>query len=348
MTNHIDSRGGSHAFEAMEEIYRHLGGTKIWGEYVFANATSVTVTEVWRSTMTGNQSTIHREVQVNSLSQQLFGYKFEMHGHPYDCVVRVVYLNYNPSETKGNLPATALNQILDTFQLRLAFDFFASSFADISCLPSTSPNTQIYTFSYNPRLALIWSHDSADSNRPFTNAVCFASSERRETLKRLLERHWQLETHPMLLPFMCTLLLSSEIDVWQQKVKQRVREIEVRTGHHQFRNRTEMSATQELGEILAELNGYNTRLASLLRKLRMIDVLNEFVLENMHPKEPEGAGSTLLRAQKDTVLLRHNVSMIQRRAKMQEADNLYTLERVKTQTSAVSWLLKSTACLDMN
>lgn len=194
---------------------------------MFANAVSVTVTEVWRSTMTGNQSTIHREVPINSLSQQLFGYKFGMQGHPYDCVVRVLYANYNPSESKDNLPPNALNQILDTFQLRLAFDFFASSFADVSCLPSTSPSIQIYTLSYQPKLALIWSHDS-----PFTNAMCFVSPERKEHFQRLLERRWQLETNAMLLPFMCTLLLGSEIDARQQEVKQRVREVEVRTGHH--------------------------------------------------------------------------------------------------------------------
>lgn len=109
-----------------------------------------------------------------------------------------------------------------------------------------------------------------------------------------------------------------------------------------------MPAMQELGEILAQLNGYTTRLASLVRKLRMIDVLNEFVLENMHAKEHKGVGSTSLQAQKDTVLLRHNVSVIRSRAKMQEVENLYMLERVKTHTSAVSDLPNSTDCLDMN
>jgi hypothetical protein len=322
----------------MEEIYRHLGETNLWESSEFAKAASkLTVTEIWHSTKTGSQVTIHREVQVDFLPQQLFDYKFEMQGHPRDCVLRVIYADYSPSEWKSNLPQPALSHILDTFKLSLAFDFFTSSFANVSCLPNPTPSVQTYSLSYHPKLALIWSHDNSSTNDPLTNAVCFVSPERRDALKRLLERPWGLETHPMLLPFMCTLLLSSEIDDWQQKVKQRVRKVEVRTGHYQFRTRTEKPTAQELGEILAQLNGHTTRLASLVRKLRMIDALNEFVIENVHPKEHRGTESTRsAQAPKDTVLLRHNVSLIQRRAKMQEVENLYTMERVKIQTSAVS------------
>lgn len=259
------SPGEQPAFTRMDVLYRCFGQTNLWGQYTSGRASSVALTEIWRSRTDGQESTTHREVQIDLLSQHLLGHKLDSGGHPCDCVTRIVYASYNLPDSRDNLPTTALTELLTRSKLSPAFDFFTSTYSGVSCISTISPQVQIYTLSYHPKLAVLWTHDSDDSNAPITNALCFIYPDLKEKLQRLLEHDWRFNTHAMLLPFLCTILLSSEVDFQHQTVKCRVREVEVRTGHHQFKNRKETPAAQELGEILAQLNGHTTKLASLVR-----------------------------------------------------------------------------------
>lgn len=294
------------------------------------------MTEIWRDTTTGEESTIHRDEPIESLSQKLLGYKFGSQRTSHNCIVRVIYAGYNPAEPDGNLPSATINQILDTFNLKLAFDFFTSCFAGVSSLPirkPSIPDIRSYAFSYHPKLALIWSYESGDSGGPLTQAVCFAMSQQRQAFMRLLERRWQSTSHAMLLPFLCSLLLSFEVDDTLRQIKQQVREVEVRTGHHRFANRKELPARESLGELSAQMHGCSTKLASVERKLKIIDILNMFVLNNSETGKQE---TTPPQAQQFATLFQNNISVIRSRAIAQEIDKSYILQRTQAQISAVS------------
>ena len=66
--------------------------------------------------------------------------------------------------------------------------------------------------------------------------------------------------------------------IYHEDVKKQVRKIEVRTGHHSFRSRSDRPATEDLFTLAARMSGCTLKLASATRKLGIIEQLNQFVL----------------------------------------------------------------------
>ncbi|EFX02552.1 hypothetical protein CMQ_5913 [Grosmannia clavigera kw1407] len=328
----------------MDEIYRYLGQSqRLWDLTISPTfSTSVPLTEIWVNRQCTESVTRHRQVPVagEAFRNRLCDYQSDDDSY---CVLRLVYVRLDApdgvsvalpeSESASASPlssADVLSRVLDALQLRAAFDFFPSCFNGVSRvvaskLETSSAVRSLFSLSYHPKLAVIWG--SNRKSLPRTVAVCFAYSDEMDTLRNLLERRWHLDGHPMLLPFLCALLLSCGVDTTHQRVKKAVRETEVRTGHHQFANRSEAPAVQELGALSAKMNGWTSKLAALVRKMRMIDTLCAFMLQQMKQ------ASQTRDIDQHAILWNHMV-VLQHRTEMQQIDTTYVQQRVQTQANA--------------
>jgi hypothetical protein len=127
-------------------------------------------------------------------------------------------------------------------------------------------------------------------------------------------------------------------------IEQNFREVEVRTGHHQWSSRRENSATGDLSALLGAVGGWETKMASNLRKMKVIQDLTEFILEYLEvdarlqsTMDTETLGTHYQSgcANEPRRLLENSVRLVQKRAKMQRIDIEFFEVRIKTQLNAV-------------
>ena len=158
-----------------------------------------------------------------------------------------------------------------------------------------------------------------------TNIAIFAENEERTELLAALATKWTptLIRHSMFPAFLCTLMLSQELDTTLEDIKTVVRNVEARTGHHRFTTRRQTRpAAGELGSLSAEMSGCAAKLANGTRKLKVVEAMHAFILSN----DP-------------TSLISHHITLLTHRSEMQGVDTSYVQQRVQVQIDALFHLI---------
>jgi hypothetical protein len=326
----------------MEQLYRHLGSSSVWSEKE-TDWSLFEAIEIWHSQTSGRLWIQHSGLSLSvNLSDDWT--KRDSDGELFYRLARFVTVGKNPEQQGKSTSTEDFSKMVDHLGLRLAYDYAMSCVAGVAALPPESKsNSEVraYTLVYHPKLAAIWSFTRPVASSTFpgrpssTQAIILASSEERARLKSLLDMQWDLvlTSHAMFPAFLCGLVMSHEVNETQNSIKVGVRQVEVRTGHHNFASRHEQPATGEMGQLSATMSGFATKLASTSRKIHVAKELQRFML--MHAGEREDMAG-ISNEGAATKLIPHHVELMHKRLEMQLLDNEFILERVKIQLNAVS------------
>ena len=228
-------------------------------------------------------------------------------------------------------PPSSLKNIVDDFQLNMAYQFAKSSISGIAVLPPDpeSPEMQSYALVNHPKLSAIWS--SSKTGATPTRAVILAGGDEYLRLMEVFKKPWPCDAaaHPMFPGFLCGLILSLSVDEAHDDFKTDLRKVEASTGFHQFSNNRERPAKESYEELGAKVSGYSTKLAGISRKIRIGLELQEFILTHARDQRDNGKGVDLIK---------QYANLLNDRLKMQRLDNDYVMERAKVQQMAVSCL----------
>ncbi|KAI9665064.1 MAG: hypothetical protein M1821_006512 [Bathelium mastoideum] len=317
----------------MDDLFQHLGqAEQTWGHDLFTDREDIDVCEVRKDTQRNAQMTSFEFVPRKKVSDWL-------DRPPPIC--RMVLVDRNAAELRNDISVTSLYQVLKAFGLDSAYSYYSTVFAGAAALPPQQNSTcsiQSYSFCCHPKIILLWSRNETQN---CIQGICFAGRAQLSAFQELLSVHWPFMEHDMIPAFLCSVLLSSEINSTQNAIKQEVRETEVRTGFHRWSGRREQGASGDLSALSAKMSGCASKYASVLRKVQVIQDLNEFIVEQilylreMHPGSLPGAQGEDRNLNEAGRALEKHVTFMRRRAKMQEVDAKFFEQRISIQLNAL-------------
>ncbi|KAH7130837.1 hypothetical protein EDB81DRAFT_807573 [Dactylonectria macrodidyma] len=347
----------------MEEVYRHLGSASFKSE----QETGLPFHELSR-----NQTSGELDIRLCDPTQRLPA-RFDGNSTRLALIVPFSKRQWEspPAEEFSQvLGGFGLRRILSDFGLELAHNYAMSCVAGVAALPPQSkPNgiVDTYTLVYRPKLAAIWSFtrpasSAASTGQPSstsvstrnsssthfpTQAIILAGKNERDKLGLICKRwkSWDsaLTSHAMFPAFLCGLIMSHEVDETQNTIKQQVRQVEVRTGHHNFASRQEQPAAGSMGQLSAKMSGFATKLASTRRKIKVARELQEFMLAH----EKKGPAATRVANVAAVTLIEHHAKLMDNRLRMQLLDNEFILERVNIQLNTIFNLIAQEDSISM-
>lgn len=217
--------------------------------------------------------------------------------------------------------------------LDLAQAFCETSSSGIGSIVGQDQTRYTHYFNYHPKISMSW---ASDPEALYSTAICVAEVSKIKLLQGMLDEKFaqQISGHRMALALLCTALFSLETQETQETIKGQVRQVEVRTGHHDWKTRAEPPALGDLIALAAKMSGCESRLGSCLRKQRVLTELVTFVQRNcalpghmgQACPDSDGALASILEA----------LEPLKQRATAQQIDSDFIQSRVKIQTDAVS------------
>jgi len=327
------------------DTVRYLNAkNQLWAKTSFGSCNDIPVSEIWYRGEARSQTehrTIHRKSIRGWLANDYNSVttKAQMPGL---LVAKIVWINKDFAKNQFLPTADILYEILLAFGLNSAYTYSRTAFAGIASIPCHDADTaeilHAYSFCYHPKLTLIWSRHKTTN---LIQAVCFSGEEQMSQFKQILDCGWQFADQDMMLAFLCSLLLSTEVDLTECAIKDEVRGVEARTGYHRWENRREHPAEGDLADLSAKISGCATKMASCTRKLKVIRELNSFIVDQIQDKPvvhsllvPISPGISSSTTSK--ILLLENVKLVESRVTMQNIDTEFFLNRIESQLRAVS------------
>ncbi|KAK3990422.1 hypothetical protein QBC44DRAFT_288756 [Cladorrhinum sp. PSN332] len=313
----------------MDDIYSHFCSQRLWDQYDVPKAPTIEVTELWvdpndkdATSVIENRS--FSSSDIDNWLDETCRKSFPSARSTYNRAVRILWVGQNPKTGRASPSSHILDRLSVDWGLQNALGYAQSSFAGVSSLPGASPS--VYTVTYHPKLAVAWSHSSHSASKatPKTDVIIFAEGESRTELQRILKSSWRtsISSHPMFPALLCSLLLGHELDTTLNEIKNIVREVEARTGHHRFTSRRETQpAAGELGHLSAQMSGCAAKLANGTRKLRVVEEINNLVSRHFYEDQEKW------------------IELVSHRTDMQQTDLTYTSSRVDVQIRALFHLI---------
>jgi hypothetical protein len=337
----------------MDDLHHHFGSRQVWQKYDIPKCPTVNVTEIWSHDESPACYVESRPISSlaldNWLEEPVNKY---IKADPYTRTVRLVWVGQDAATSRHSPSTRELQQLLAAWNLQSGYDYALSCYAGVSALPSQH-GARIFTATYHPKLAMAWTHAIIDGI-PETNMVVFAEGEERKELLLALQSKWSSSfiSHPMFPAFLCSLMLSQELDTTLDDIKTVVRNVEARTGHHRFSTRRQVRpAAGELGSLSAEMSGCAAKLANGTRKLKVVEALNAFMLKNAKYNIPPQVqntpavfmGGTDEKSRPEQIspaaILKSHLGLISQRVEMQFVDSAYVQQRVQVQIAALFHLI---------
>jgi hypothetical protein len=317
----------------MNSLHQFLGqGNKLWESLQTSATETLEVSEIWQSEPEpATLRTVHRPILQTGISKWLQDTRSEVpNSQGQQCLLRVVWITRLVKQRLDDVAATALAEVTKAFDQELAQEYCASCYSGVGTLPQTPRGTRSYFFCTHPKIALSWSQER---NSTTTNVICIAEESKIRTMRESLECSFvQIQAdHGMVVGLICSILLSREIDTAQSTIKQKVREVEVRTGYHEWQSRSESPALGDLESLSATMSGCGTRTAALIRKIEVLQQLTSFTSEQFAQSRDDHRHTILKRQEFEA-----HLETLVRRAKMQQIDANFFALRTKTQLTAVS------------
>jgi hypothetical protein len=320
----------------MASIHQYLNETQVvWQRFSPSKARHVAVTEIWRNNNEGSDTTIPVHQTIDK--QELPGWLRQTIGHAEDletavqkqCAFRIVWISCDTKRRIVDIDAVLFEEICTAFRHQMAQVYCKTQYAGVGSIADQATGIDVYFLCNHPKLAVTWSRDPATG---ITSMICVADRRKLDILQDMMESKFVQElAHNKLTPaLMCALLSSKEVDIETCEVKRVVREVEVRTGYHEWTGRGEESACGDLVGLSARMSGCGARVESNTRKLGVITEFSKFIRDRLEDEK---------NIKEKDELLALNV-IIERRTAMQVLDLKYSISRIRTQKEAVS----PTAC----
>lgn len=316
----------------MASAHHYLNKSQvIWQQFGFSKVGHVAVTEIWRSQ--GNEPdgtiSVHRDVN----RQELLGWLQRTNGTgpsavpniERNCVLRIVWILLDTKRRIVDIDPVLFEETCGAFRHQLAQTYCKTQYAGIGSIIDQETGKNVYYLCNHPKLAFTWSRDTEAG---VTSVTCVVDRCKLDILQEMVEKEFvqRLADHEMTPALMSALMSSKEVDIETSEVKKLVREVEVRTGYHEWTGRVEDSARGDLVGLSARMSGCGARVDSNTRKLGVIAEFGRFIRK--HLEDENDAES-----QKELLALN---DIVERRTAMQVLDLEYTNSRIRTQKEAVS------------
>lgn len=312
---------------------------QVWDDVKFSSRHEVDVSEIWQERFQDGIRFSHkyRKLEKDDLTTWLSGNRRPSATSSTDSdrlALRLVWIPLLIQQRILDVAHDTYKQVRSCFDHELSEGYCRTISAGIGELRDheTSGNSQ-YFFSLHPKLFMTW---SISQRLGEVNIICVAEEKKLPTIRDLLDQPFiqmiaSQTTSPALI---CATLLSLEVERTQDDIKKHVRQVEVRTGHHNWKSRSERAALGDLTSLSAKMSGSSTRCGSCLRKQHTLTEVLVFVssqLQSTMLRGPTTVGST----DPHSCVL-DMVKMLQKRANAQKTDNSFIQRRVDTQLNAVS------------
>jgi hypothetical protein len=291
----------------MASVHHYLNQAQvIWQQFSSSAVEHVAVTEIWRTKEKIRNATIsiHREVSKPELSSWLQHTNgVGSHTEPAvekHCVLRVVWVHFEKKQRIIDIDAVFFEELCAAFRHQPAQTYCKTQYAGIGSTIDQETGRSIHFLCNHSKFVFTWSRDAEAG---VTSVICVADRSKLDVLQDMMEKEFiqKLAHHEMTPALMSALMSSKEIDVDARTVKKLVREVEERTGYHEWTGRGEDSARGDLVGLSARMSGCEED-KDFERKKELL-ALNE---------------------------------VIERRTAMQVLNLKYILARIRTQREAVS------------
>jgi len=307
---------------------------QVWEELDFSGRTQVEVSEIWRyqpqdRTRNGHK---HQKLEKNDFVKWLQRSRQSSAAASINgsqLLLRLVWIPLLVPQKTLDVANDLYKQALSCFGHELAEGYCKTIPAGVGELhEQESSNDSRFFFSLHPKIFMTWSNAQHSGE---LNIVCVVDEKKLPTLRDLLSEPLiqNIVSQPSSPALICAILLSLEVERMHDNIKRQVRQVEVRTGHHNWRSRSERAALGDLTSLSAKMSGSSTRCGSCLRKQHTLIEVLDFVSTQLRSTRPE-------HLKESYALLLDMVSLLQKRADAQKADNIYIQRRVDTQLNAVS------------
>jgi hypothetical protein len=325
-----------------------------WGPVTFSGNERMTVTEIWRQASSiyvasrTEQRTVHAATISAWLDSTLPLDTLNSNSDMQEmCSLRAVWIPYEPKQRRADISESALTHLIDSFHLKEAVKSSTVSFATIQS--PESHGIQSYFVSSPPKFGLLWS--VARNHSGLLSVICISEGAKVNELRSMLDCSTvqdmlarKQETVPVLL---ASRLFCQEVEERLVRVKHTIREVEVRTGHHDFSTRMEGPALGDLCNLSAQVSGCATKVANSARKAGVILEWMKFVRGSEDRRETgtdqdmtnEDRRSIMKRAKADRDALMRQVGDLETQVRLQQLDLDYIRIRIQTQQSALHHLI---------
>jgi len=312
---------------------------RVWDDISFSSRTEVDVSEVWQHQIQHDVRISHRyrRLQKTDLTTWLHGRKLSSAAAKIDSdqlLLRLIWIPLQVQQKTLDVAQSIYKQAFTSSNHELSEGYCKTIPAGIGELHDNqrSNKTQSF-FSLHPKIFMTWSTCRRTGG---LIVICVAEEKKLPIFLDLLEQPFihKIVSHASSPALIVAILLSSEVERTQDDIKRQVREVEVRTGHHNWKSRSERAALGDLTSLSAKMSGLSTRCGSCLRKQHILVEVLDFVsgqLLNPNSTEPATEGpQSAYSAALDMV------DMLRKRASVQKTDNMFIQRRVDTQLEAVS------------
>ncbi|KAF2439511.1 hypothetical protein P171DRAFT_476680 [Karstenula rhodostoma CBS 690.94] len=313
----------------MASIQHYLSDSQIvWESFDFSACNEFSVSEVWVDKEYATTTTVlHRKVanpQAKEWLHQTDGSNSWLVGQENQrCALRIVWIHHDTKRRLDNIDQGIFQELCRTFDHELAQSFLRTQYAGIGTIDSTTLG-ETHFLCNHPKLAVTWSQDAKSK---VVSVICTADRFKLDTLQGLMGCQFthELAQWNILPALMCSILSSKEVDIEAGDVKRVVRQIEVRTGYHEWTSRSEGPARGDLVSLSARITGSGSRIASNTRKLGVIADYCRFIRMRVCKGEV-GAGPSGIEA---------ILGAVEHRTAMQTLDLKYIQHRVQSQKEAL-------------
>jgi len=245
-----------------------------------------------------------------------------------ECLLRVLLVT---KQDIGDMAPAAVAEVSKAFDLDLAQEYASSCNRGAGNLPETTGGVRTHFFCNGQKIVLSWSQDKRS---PTKNAICIADEAKIQMMRESLDCGFVqvLASHEMVVGLVGAVVMFREIDSALNAVKHKVREVEIRTGYHEWQTRRENPALGDLESLSAKMSGCEIRCATLIRKIEVLRQLTSFISQQLaETRSKVGHDDSGMQEQFES-----NLDTLIRRTNIQHLEaNVFTV-RTKTQLTAVS------------
>ena len=315
----------------MDSLLSYLSSNnQIWAHYDTTQRAELDVSELWGESDSTSFRTVHRSLQPSEIEPWLSTPVIEGVRHQNDrCTLRMVWVSHDRFQNVDDVAAHQLAQVLKSFELETAYAYTRTAFAAAVTLQEG-----LFAVCIHPKITLVWRHENRS-----TQGIFFADPASIQDLKGMLDSQWCFAREPSFLAFLCALKLGCEIDQEQIKVKQEIREVEVRTGYHRWSVRKEARAIGDLSLLSARMSGCTTKMASATRKTQVVKQLHTLVSDGIKVCTSTLTAGAQHGADVAVSELHAATELLRSRVQMQAVDTEFVQHRISAQVTALQHLI---------
>ncbi|KEF56270.1 uncharacterized protein A1O9_07851 [Exophiala aquamarina CBS 119918] len=286
------------------------------------------VSEIWQSEADPKKlRTVHRTVSQPAISKWLLETRNDGASSRDDkCLLRIVWVT---KYKVHDVAPAAIAEVAKAFELELAQEYAALCNRGVGSLPETTCGTRSYFFCNGRKIALSWSRERGSMTK---NAICIAEGLKIQTMRESLDYGFVQDqaSDEMVVGLLSAVLLSREIDTTLKALKQKIREVEIRTGYHEWQTRSANPALGDLESLSAKMIGCETRNATMIRKMEVLRQLIAFISQQLVETRDSGCHDGSVQRQ-----LELNLEILVRTTNIHHLDANVCAVRTKAQLTAL-------------